>query len=330
MTGLVLVVALLILWNVVLTVDYQRIRELTAQAEETGAGFHWTFLALGTVCFITIIVLFSILGAQLFIQIRYNQRLASFVATFTHELNSPLASIKLFAQTLRRPDLSAADRERFLSMILTDVERLRAQLSNVLRTAQVDSPHGLQIAPEPTDLREYLEAFVAERRVVAERTDAGAELSLTDGFSPWVSVDRHVMRQALDNLVDNALKYRRPEAPVRVGLALEETELRGEPAVALEVRDDGCGIEKEALRRVFDRFQRGQALDGEGARRSQAGTGLGLWIVAAIVDAHQGQVEARSAGAGKGTTIRIVLPQASPRPTTAAALLGSEVGEGGA
>ncbi len=326
-TSLVLVVALLVLWNVVLAFDYQRIVELAAQAEEEGAAaFHWTFIALGSAFFVAIIVLLSILGAQLLIQIRYNQRLASFVATFTHELNSPLASIKLFAQTLRRPDLSPADRERFLGLILTDVERLRAQLGNVLRTAQVDSPHGLQIAPEPTELRAYLEAFAAERRVAVERLDGEVTIALEEGPPAWASIDRLIFRQALDNLIDNAIKYRKAGEPAQVTLALEPLRVEGGEAVALEVRDGGCGIPREALRRVFERYQRLQP--DEAARPTQAGTGLGLWIVATIVDAHGGDVEARSEGPGTGTTIRIVLPGLRPREQALAEAVAT--GEGAA
>lgn len=314
-TGMVMVVALLILWNVVLAVDYQRLQTLAAKAEQTGeAGFHWAYISLGSVFFVAIIALFSILGAQLFSEIRFTQRLADFVATFTHELNSPLASIKLFAQTLKTPDLPEKDRDRFLELILADVERLRGQIANVLRAAQVDGPTGIQLALERVDLRQYLEDYREARVVLLERLPAKVGLSVADGPTATVDLDRQVFRQALDNVVDNAIKYARADG-VQIELAVAEC-----PGglVALEVRDDGRGVQTDELEEIFARFHR--AAPKAAAR--QPGTGLGLWIVDAIAQAHGGEVVATSPGPDQGTTIRFTLPPslspaASPHPREA-------------
>lgn len=305
--SLVLMVALLVLWNVVLAVDYQYIRQLAERAEEAGEAFHWTFIALGSVLFVAVISLLSILGAQLFGEIRFSQRLGGFVATFTHELNSPLASIKLFAQTLRKSELPREEQLRFLDLILADVDRLGVQISNVLCAAQVDSPHGLRLVTECVDLHAYLVEFAAARGAAAERLENEVTIVLSDGPAatgrPSVQIDRLVFRQALDNLVDNAIKYRRSGQPARIELAITPASVGW---VGLEVRDDGRGIEVEHLERVFDRFSRLE--EPRDAARKQ-GTGLGLWIVHAIVDSHGGHVEALSEGPGKGTTVRIELPE---------------------
>ncbi|RMG09164.1 MAG: sensor histidine kinase [Planctomycetota bacterium] len=320
--ALVLMVALLVLWNIALVSDYQQIRELAARAEDSGTTFHYTYIIVGSILFVTMISVTSVLGAQLLGEIRFTQRLADFVATFTHELNSPLASIKLFAQTLRRGELPRAEQERFLDLILADVERLSAQISNVLRAAQVDGPEGLRIAPEPVDLFAFLRDFVAARRAAVEKLKEDVDVSLSDGPAatgrPTVGLDRQLFRQALDNLVDNSLKYRRQDTPLRVEIAICPA-----PAgwVGLEVRDNGRGIRAGDLRRVFDRFQR---LEERSDSPRQAGTGLGLWIVRAIVDAHGGHVEARSAGEGQGTTIRIELPELPPPPDPDAVYLPAE------
>lgn len=304
-TSLVLVVILLVLWNVVLAVDYQHMRQLTVEAEETGATFHWTFIALGSCLIAAIIALLSVLGAQLIGEIRFAQRLSSFVATFTHELNSPLASIKLFAQTLQRPDLPATDRERFLSLILSDVERLRGQISNVLRAGQVDQGVGLPLTPEDLDLRAFLEEYLAARRLTIDVSHPEARLALEPGPTGRVRVDRGVFRQALDNLLDNSLKYARNNAP-QVTLRLEALP----DGLALEISDDGVGIAPDELDQVFGRFERGRS-NPQAQRRP--GTGLGLWIVQAIVEAHGGHVEARSPGLGAGATIRVELPTPTDR-----------------
>lgn len=301
--ALVLVVALLVLWNVVLAVDYQKIRALAKEAEQQGAAFHWTFIALGSALFVTTIVLLSVLGAQLISEIKASQRLAGFIATFTHELNSPLASIKLFAQTLRRGGLKPEEHERFLELILADVERLRGQIQNVLRTAQVDAPVGLKTAPEPTDLNAWLEDYVGARRLGLERTNGEARLEFAPGPRVSVLLDRALFRQVVDNLLDNAVKYARSEAG---GVKVQVVVLEGsrEGMVALEVRDDGCGIHEVDLERIFERF--GRAEQGRPARCQ--GTGLGLWVVRTLVEAHGGEVWALSPGPGHGTTLRVELP----------------------
>jgi signal transduction histidine kinase len=309
--ALVLVLALAVLWNVVLAVDYQRIRELAERAmAEGGAAFHTTFIALGSVLFVATIVLLSVLGAQLFSEIRHTRRLSEFIATFTHELNSPLSSIKLFAQTLRDGDVSPQDRRRFCDLILADTERLHGRISNVLRAALVEGPKGLQVARQPVELRGYVEDYLAARRPVLERYDQPVEVKLLPGEPVEVDLDPQEFRHVLDNLVDNAVKYGR-EAGVRIELAIEDAGAPG--LVALEVRDDGAGIGHEDLRAIFDRFGRAEQRV-EGARRQ--GTGLGLWIVRAIVTAHGGSIEARSPGVGEGATFRIELPTA-PAPATA-------------
>ncbi len=174
--GLALVVALLALWNVVLAVDYARIRELAARATAEGGGaFHWTFIAIGSGLFAATIAVFSVLGAQLISEVRYNQRLSSFIAMFTHELNSPLAAIRCSAQTLRQnPAIPQEERDRFLDGIVSEAERLHGRIANVLRAAQLESPLGLRLAPEVVDLRAFLEDYVAARRAASAACAPGS------------------------------------------------------------------------------------------------------------------------------------------------------------
>jgi signal transduction histidine kinase len=317
--ALSLVVALLVLWNVVLAVDYQRIRALAVrEAAEGGGAFHGTFIALGSVLFIATIVLLAVLGAQLFAEIRYTERQSAFIATFTHELNSPLASIKLATQTLRRTaGLKREEQERFLDVILADAERLRAQILNVLRAAQADSPHGIEVALDPVDLRPYLEEYVASRKVALSGVEGGASLELLPGETAAVALDLHIFRQALDNLVDNALKYSKP-GEVRVEIAVIP---EGPGRVAIEVRDRGCGIEARDIPLIFERFGR---VGASSEARRRPGTGLGLWIVQSIARAHGGAAEARSPGLGLGTTVRIALPALEPEPRAAPQERGGE------
>ncbi|MCG8458229.1 MAG: HAMP domain-containing histidine kinase [Holophagales bacterium] len=314
---LILMVTLTVLWNVALVQDYQKLRDL-AQAEP----FHWTFIALGSLLFLTIIVLSSILSAQLIAQIRWSQRQSNFISSVSHELNSPLSSIKLLAQTLRKPELSTPDRLNFVGKILDDVERLHRLIANILRAAEMDY-HGdeLHVVPQQVELVAYLRDFVeaaggvyrasglrlallVEGRTIPHRPAAAGPEGAgepIDGVEPiWVRLDPLMFRQVLDNLVDNAVRYRgegEPEVEIRV--------LCRGGHVELHVRDQGIGIPDEALPKLFDRFYRIEQTD---AQRRRKGTGIGLYVVRSIVLAHGGKIEAWSDGPGKGSTLWIRLP----------------------
>jgi signal transduction histidine kinase len=295
-TVLVLVVTLTVLWNFVLVHDYNRLRELAG-----GGAFHTAFIVLGSALFLAITVLSTILGIRLIANLRWSQRLANFLASVSHELNSPLSSIKLFAQTLQREGLSAADRDRFAGKILVDTERLSRIVANIVRAAEVDHRgEALTVAPGEVDLMSYLRTYVDDAQAV-HGDDVALSLS---GDEACVEIDPLMFRQVLDNLVDNAVRYRtRTPAPVEVRVVRdgEWTEIR--------VIDQGIGVAADRIERIFERFNRleeGQPVKG------RRGMGIGLSIVRSIVRSHGGIVGARSAGPGHGTTMWIRLP-AVPR-----------------
>lgn len=296
---LVLILTLTVLWNVVLVHDYNKLRELAAQ----DTAFHGTFLALGSLLFLTIIILSSLLGAQLIGQLRWSQRQSNFIASVSHELNSPLSAIKLFAQTLRRDDLSAGDRRNFVEKILFDVDRLSRLVANILRAAEVDNRGAeLLIAPQRVELHAYLEDYLQD--AAAFHRESGLEVSLEGEGPLWVELDRMMFRQVLENLVDNAVRYR-AEGPPKI--RVEVVQLDGK--IEIRVSDQGIGVPPVELPKLFDRFYRIER--SEPPRRGRKGTGIGLYVVRTIVQAHGGRVGARSEGPGKGTTIWIRLPAAS-------------------
>ena|GEM_PF-395738 len=320
---LVLVVALLVLWNYALARDYQKIKELAAKAAaEAGAGgvFHGSVIVIGSLLLVSLIVLLSVLGAQLFSQIRFSQRLSYSMAAFTHELNSPLASIKMFAQTLSKP-IADEERKLFCGLILVDVERLGQQINNILHAAQLDSLQGFPISPQRVDLRAMLEDYVESKQPVLARLAGDNTLEVEPGPNPIAYVDRAAMHAVLENLVGNALKYSKPGG-AKVVLRLRT----GERKVVLEVGDEGLGIPAADLERVFDRFGRVE----EGPNGNRQGTGLGLWIVETLIEAHGGRVRATSPGPGQGTTIVIELPLRSPPELEQAAAPGSGSSEAAA
>ncbi len=302
---LVLIVTLTVLWHVALVQDYQKLKELAAQ----DSAFHWTFIALGSVLFLAIIVLSISLGAQLIGHIRWSQRQSNFISSVSHELNSPLSAIKLFAQTLRRPDLSADDRRDFVEKILFDVERLQRLIANILRAAEVDNRGDvLPVVTQKVELSGYLREYIADAAALNE--ESGLALSLSGGDELEVKLDRMMFRQVLDNLIDNAIRYRGQGEPV-VDLKLTRVDDWAE----LRVKDHGIGVDAHELGRLFDRFYRS---DTPAPGRRRKGTGIGLYVVRSIVEAHGGRVKAFSDGPGNGTTISIRLPLPSTQTTESA------------
>jgi signal transduction histidine kinase len=292
--GLVILssVALTVLWNVFLVHDYRKIREVTGEVT-----FHTTFIVIGSVLFTAIIVLSTVLGIQLFTNLRWRQRQENFLASVSHELNSPLSAIKLFGQTLQSNQLSAEERTRFTEKILANVNRLRALISNILRAAEVDHVgEELLVHRGEVDLRALLDEYAEDARTIH-----GDRLRLSVVGDPvWVELDALLFLQVLDNLVDNAMRY--------AGKPVTDVELRIEPEgdrVRLDVTDTGSGIPRDRLESVFERFHRVGHAERETGRR---GVGIGLNVVRAIVRSHGGTVEALSPGPGGGTTIRIRLP----------------------
>ena len=292
--GFVLVfsVALTVLWNVFLVQDYNTIRDATGEAT-----FHTTFIVIGSVLFTAIIVLSTILGAQLMTNVRWRQRQSNFLASVSHELNSPLSAIKLFGQTLRSDSLSEAERTRFVGKILANVNRLASLIANILRAAEVDyRGDELVVAPSEVDLHAVLIEYVEDAR-----TMHGDKLSVSlEGEPAWVELDPLLFLQVLDNLIDNSLRYAGDEpASVTFQLRVEGDDVR------LDVHDTGVGIPHDRLETVFERFHRAADKERPTGRR---GVGIGLSVVRSIVRSHGGSVTAESPGPGKGTTIHIRLP----------------------
>jgi signal transduction histidine kinase len=291
---LVLVSTLTVLWHVRLVHDYNKLRALASQDV-----FHWTFIALGSVLFLAIIVLSSLLGGQLISHIKWSRRQSNFIASVSHELNSPLSSIKLFAQTLRQQDLSKGDRLNFVAKILFDVERLQRLIANILRAAEVDNRgHELLVVTQRVDLHEYLKHYIEDAATLNAK-DA-LQISLAGDRGPRIRLDPMMFRQVLDNLIDNAVRYagdKPPQVEIRVKSLAEWLQIR--------IQDHGVGIASENLARIFDRFVRIETQVGK-----RHGTGIGLYVVRSIVQAHGGRIRAESLGSGKGLTISIQLPLA--------------------
>jgi signal transduction histidine kinase len=235
-------------------------------------------------------------------EIRRNEQHEAFINAVTHELKTPVASMKLYLQTLQNRQVDEAKRQEFYQVMLEDSDRLLGTIEQVLRAGQLGA-RVRRASHMPIDLSAVVEECVSLARTRHRLTvDALTyrELSV-NGARPQVLGDEDDIRAVVLNLVDNAIKYSGPEVRVDVELELE----RADPAKAiLRVRDKGVGISAPELKRIFKRFYR---IQGAMATRVK-GTGLGLFIVRSVVARHGGKVFAESEGPGLGSTFTVKLP----------------------
>lgn len=220
-----------------------------------------------------------------------------FVANVSHELKTPITSIKGFVETLidgakNNPD----DLDRFLNIIATQSDRLNAIIEDLLSLSRIEQgTEKAEISLERGKICEVIQAAVQSCDVKARNKKTKIDLTCPDDL--MVNINAPLLEQAVINLIDNAIKYSGAESRVYISGFQTKSE------VVIEVRDQGCGIAKEHLPRLFERFYR---ID-KARSRKLGGTGLGLAIVKHIAQAHQGRVSVQSTP-GEGSTFSIYLP----------------------
>jgi signal transduction histidine kinase len=250
----------------------------------------------------SVLVMFTIFLAREILEVRKQD---SFIDSVTHELKSPLASIKLCLQTLDREGIPEDKRERLRKMMMDDVDRLTSFIDDVLQASRLAHDDVVGMALEDVPLA-ALARHVVELVATRQKLPEGA-ITIAIPESLTVHTDRAAIEIVLRNLVDNAVKYSRD--PVRITVRAREDA----KAIVLEVEDHGIGIPRAELKRIFQRFYRAPS-DGV---RKRKGTGLGLFVVSALVRNLGGAVEASSEGADRGSTFVVRLPVQTPRPAEA-------------
>lgn len=272
---------------------------LMARISESGevAANVW-LLVLGLLAFVVIMAVLVMFTVFLAREIVEGRRQDSFIDSVTHELKSPLASMKLCLQTLEREGLSEDKRAALRAMMRDDIDRLSSFIDEVLQANRL--AHGeMGVELVEVDLRAVAEqcahATAARHKIPSDRI----ELRIPDGLK--VYTDRLSIEIVMRNLLDNAVKYSGDS--VAVVVEAEREPARG--TTILRVIDRGIGLGKTDLRRVFERFYR---VNREAVRKRK-GTGLGLFVVSALVKNLGGSVSASSPGEGAGTTVSVRLPQ---------------------
>jgi two-component system phosphate regulon sensor histidine kinase PhoR len=220
-----------------------------------------------------------------------------FVANVSHEIKTPLTAIKGFVETLCQGAVGdPQEAQRFLVIVAKHVQRLESVIEDLLMLSRIENmgERG-DLNREKTRLRELFQSAVQICRPKAEQK--GIRVELEGDLEANAVVDPVLLEQAVVNLLDNAIKYSDPQKPIRIAARRSEGELQ------ISVRDDGIGIEKKHLPRLFERFYR---VD-KARSRAQGGTGLGLAIVKHIAQAHGGHVTVASTP-GEGSAFTIHLP----------------------
>ena len=265
------------------------------------SGSRLTAVVFGVVLFGLIIAGLIVYTVFLVMEIKRNEEHDSFINAVTHELKTPIASIRLYLETLQSRDVNDERRREFYGIMLADADRLHNTVNQVLKAGV------LREKPGEAGARNAVVDVAALARDCTELAllrhhlpPAAIELQIQQPVSLLVKGDAEELRTVIANLLDNAVKY--SGQTVRITVAVVSP---APHSVWLRVVDRGVGIPKRQLKRIFNRFYRVQPL----GLKAVKGTGLGLYIVRSIARAHGGRVFAHSEGEGHGATFTVELPR---------------------
>jgi signal transduction histidine kinase len=287
---IVLVVALIIGWVI-----------LTVEIENT--GLFWTLLVMGT-SFLGLVLVGVVLYLVLSIKgIRLSQRQSNFIDSVSHELKSPIASLKLYLQTLSRRTVTEEQQANFYRFMLDDVQRLDMLINHMLDAARLDQE------PVETDLVdvELSRVLVTCAETVCLRYHLPKETIRVTSSEAIVRARPIDVEILFRNLIDNAIKYGGSPPAVEVDSQFGGT-LKGTDQIVTRIVDNGRGIPTKLRRKIFGRFVR----LGSELERVQTGTGLGLFIVRTLVKRMNGQINVRGRLDASGTIFEVVLPARRP------------------
>lgn len=258
-------------------------------------------LVLGIIFFVLIITGVVLNTIFLIREIRRNEQHDAFINAVTHELKTPIASIRLYLETLKTRPVDEAKRQDFYNVMLADSDRLLHTVEQVLQAGRAAASRRQRLTPSIVDMGELVRECLELTRVRYNlNEDALHYAEQLKGERACIAGDAEEIRAAVSNLLDNAVKYSDKHVKVSVDV--------GAPGkkIVIRIADEGIGIRSAHLKRIFNRFYRAP---GRVMARIK-GTGLGLFIVRSIVRKHGGRVFAESEGLGHGSTFTIELPRA--------------------
>jgi len=257
-------------------------------------------LILGIIFFLVLIFGVVLNTTFLIREIRRNEQHDAFINAVTHELKTPIASIRLYLETLKTREVDEEKRREFYNIMLADSDRLLLTVEQVLRASRTDLKRR-RISTSVISVSEIVQECLELTRVrYGLNETALIYRESPEAHSARVSGDIDELRSAFSNLLDNAVKYSDDEVQVSVLVSALD-----DKRVAVRVTDKGIGIPSAQLKRIFRRFYR---VPGRFMARVK-GTGLGLFIVHSVITKHGGRVFAESRGLGHGSSFTVLLPR---------------------
>jgi signal transduction histidine kinase len=259
-------------------------------------------LAGGVASFVLVMSVLVLFSVSLVGEILESRRQQMFIDSVTHELKSPLASIKLCLDTLARPELSGVQQTELRNMMLSDVERLTVFVDDILQASRIAHRRRSQTWTVVDVTQLLTQAMTSLRARYALDPHV---FSLAAPPSVEIFTDPTALEIIIKNVLDNAVKYSSGTPRVHVDMQRLETGHLG-----ITVRDQGIGVDRNQLKRIFKRFHRAP----DPLVNERSGSGLGLYVAYRLARNLGGRIQAESAGPGQGTTMRIRLPMAATRP----------------
>lgn len=268
---------------------------LEIQPELFSTDLNWVILLEG--CFLMMVILAGVYLIFVYWnkQARLNKMQSNFVASVSHELKSPLASIQLYLETMKYHDVSREEVLDFVETMLADTERLSGLIDTILEAGSVE-PKSMQLQLQPVEMRSFLlELMVGYQRQFQEK-EFDARLEIED--APTLNLDKRAIRMVFNNLIGNALRYSSRGAPFTIRMRNQGKYCE------IDFADSGIGLSQKDFKKIFRKFYRVQNRESQNIE----GAGLGLFISREILKNHKGKIKVFSEGKGKGSTFKVFLP----------------------
>lgn len=264
---------------------------------------NWVILIEG--CVLMLFILGGILLMFIYYnkQARLNRMQSDFISSVSHELKSPLASLQLYLETMKYQKLSQEEVRDFVETMLQDTERLSALIENILEASSPESKN-IQLQIQSVEMKPFLEEVFHSYRRQFEEKNCNAELEIEE--APTLHVDKRAMRMVFNNLIGNALRYTPSGKQFKIRLHTRDK------FCDIDFIDQGLGMDEKDRKKVFKKFYRVRNPETQNIE----GAGLGLYICQEIVKNHNGQIEVKSEGRGKGCVFTVTLPMNGRPPVS--------------
>jgi len=220
----------------------------------------------------------------------------NFINNFTHELKTPVTSLKLYLETFQKHDLSKAEQNKCINFMLQDVHRLSDNISNILDLGHIESRY-FQGEFVEQDLIKFVDTFYDNNAYLFQGAMIKVEMPHDKMYQ--VSINESLFEMLLINIASNAIKYNESATP-----ELVITFKQNEKSISMKFSDNGVGIERNQSKKIFKKFYQ----TARSNIKSVKGSGIGLYLVQNIVQAHKGKIKVNSSGRGKGATFTVTIP----------------------